>query len=245
MWLEDFVKITSQALTQNESTQEALYARGVTDDQMALYQLGYLDRRLPELEYPKSFLEWSKGGAKLDDCIVLPLTNAVGEVRGLQFRHVEQSRKGYMDFIPTKGEAVLFGLGQAMHHAWESNRVLFVEGGFDLFPLQRFFPDIIATLTAHVLESAIRVLRRTGVTDIWLGYDNDSTGLAAVAKFDKQHGKEFDLHVLRFPRAPMVGGKFTKDPSDLWETWGEQKFGSFIRPLIEQGGSPMERANAC
>ena len=235
MWLEDFVINTAHAL--DERGREALYARGVTDDQIALYQIGWLDRKLPELEYPKSFLDWSFQGKKLDDVFVLPLTNAVGEIKGLQFRHVEPDKKGYMDFIPTKGEAILFGLGQAMTSAWESNRILLVEGAFDLFPLQRYFPEVVATLTAHMVESLVRVFRRIGVKDLWLGYDNDKTGRDSVLQLNKQYGKEFSVHALLFPKEPMVNGKITKDPSDLWETWGEQKFGSFIRPLIERGGS--------
>lgn len=241
MWLEEFVQITSEAL--DERVQEALYARGVTDAQMALYQLGYMDRKLPELEYPKAFLDWCYQGKKLDDVFVLPLTNAVGEIKGLQFRHVDQDKKGYMDFIPTKGEAILFGLGQAMAPAWESRRVMLVEGGFNLFPPQRYFPEVVATLTANVVESLVRVFRRIGVRDLWLAYDNDSTGRDSMVRLTKQYSKEFTVHVLNFPKLPMINGKLTKDPSDLWELWGEQKFGEFIRPLI-RGGSLMESSHA-
>lgn len=240
MWLEGFVSATAQAV--DERVQQALYARGVMDDQIASYRLGYIDRKLPpDLDYPQKFLEWARGGEKLDDSIVMPLTNAAGEVKGLQFRHVDQEKKGYSDFILEKGEAVLFGLGQAMTHAWTTRRILLVEGGFDLFPMQRYFPEVVATLTAHLLEGLVRVLRRIDVSDIWLGYDSDKTGRESTEKVRKNYEKEFQLHELKFPREPMPGGKTSKDPSDLWELWGEQRFGSFIRPLIERGGSPMER----
>ena len=239
MWLEDFVQASTQAL--DDSVREALYARGVTDEQIALYQLGYVDRKLPELDYPEGFTKWSYGGSKLDSMFVLPLTNALGEIKGLQFRHVEQGKKGYTDFIPEKGEAVLFGLGQAMPHIWESRRILLVEGAFDVFPMQRYFPEAVATLTAHLLDALVRVLTRVEVSDIWLGYDSDQTGRDSTQKVKRAYGDKFRLHFLTFPKIPMVDGKETKDPSGLWETWGEQKFGSFVRPLIERAGSPMER----
>jgi DNA primase len=239
MWLDDFVAATEQA--RDDRVLEKLYARGVTDAQIAEYHLGYVDRELPDLQYPENFLKWSHGGAKLDDSIVLPLTNALGEVKGLQFRHVEQEVKGYTDFIAEKGEAVLFGLGQAMPHVWTTHRILLVEGGFDLFPMQRYFPEVTATLTAHLLDALVRVLRRLEVTDIWLAYDNDQTGCESTEKVKKNYGDEFSIRLLNLPKVMMPDGKQTKDPSGLWETWGEERFGSFIRPLIKRTGSPMER----
>jgi DNA primase len=237
MWLDDFVAAT-QAM--DERVQEALYARGVTDEQIALYHIGHLDRKLPAMDYPKPFLDWCFGGAKLDDVLVLPLSNSLGQIKGLQFRHVDRSRPGYMDFMPEKGEAVLFGLGEAMHHIWLTRRILLVEGAFDLFPLQRLFPECVATLTAHVLETLIRVLRRVRVEDIWLGYDSDNTGRDSSQKVKKQLGGEFRVHILNFPRVKMVDSKLSKDPSDLWETWGEGTFVDRIGALIKRAGSLEE-----
>jgi DNA primase len=235
MWLDSFVQATAQAV--DDRVREALYARGVTDDQIALYQIGYIDRKLPELEYPPKFIDWCFAGEKLDEMFVLPLTNAVGEIKGLQFRHTEQERKGYTDFVPEKGEAVLFGLGQAIPHVWNSRRVLLVEGAFDLFPMQRYFPDVTATLTAHLLDALVRVLRRIEVSDIWLGYDRDQTGRDSAQKIVKHYGKYFRVHTLNFPDVKMVDNKTAKDPSGLWETWGEEKFGEKIRGLIERADS--------
>lgn len=239
MWLDDFVAACAGAL--DDRVRDSLYARGVTDAQIDLYRLGYVDRKLPELPYPPNFLTWCFGGEKLDDSIVLPLTNAQGEIKGLQFRHVEQEKKGYTDFIAEKGEAVLFGLGQAMPHVWGSHRILLVEGGFDLFPMQRYFPEATATLTAHLLDALVRVLRRLEVSDIWLAYDTDQTGRESTEKVKRNYGEQFNIRVLSMPQVKMADGKLSKDPSGLWETWGEEKFGSFVRPLIERAVSPMER----
>lgn len=239
MWIDDFVAACTGAL--DERVREAYYARGVTDAQIDLFQLGYVDRKLPELPYPQNFTNWCFGGEKLDDSFVLPLTNALGEIKGLQFRHVEQEKKGYTDFIPEKGEAVLFGLGQAVPHIWDTRRIMLVEGGFDLFPMQRYFPEVTATLTAHLLDALVRVLRRLEVSDIWLAYDTDQTGRESTEKVKKYYGEKFNIRVLTMPQIKMADGKLSKDPSGLWETWGEEKFGRFIRPLIDRSASPMER----
>jgi DNA primase len=212
----------------DDRVREALYCRGVADDQIALMRLGYLNKTLPDLPYPKAFLDWSHNGNKLDDVIMLPLTNTLNEVRGVQFRHVERERAGYMDYFEERGEAVLFGLGQAMPHIWKSRRIFLVEGGFDLFPIQRHIPETVATLTARVVDPLIRVLRRL-VKDVWLGYDNDKTGMDARIRFEVGYGKEFKLHDFRWPKESMADNKLTKDPADLWETWGEDRFRKFLR----------------
>src|SRR5438046_598696 len=97
-WLDDFVSVVSRAL--DDRALETLYARGVTDEQTGTFGVGYIDRKLPELDYPKHFLDWSFNGANLDDMLVLPLTNTLGEIKGFQFRHVDRDQGGYKDYLP-------------------------------------------------------------------------------------------------------------------------------------------------
>lgn len=229
-WLDDLVAYGQSQL--DDRAREALYGRGVTDAQIELFKLGYMDRRLPAVKLPEKFLAWSEGGSKLDDVFVLPLTNTRGEVRGLQFRHVQRSRKGYMDCIPDKSEAVLFGLGQAMPYVWKTGEVYLVEGGFDLFPIQRIIPGTIATLTARVVDPLYRVLRRL-CSKIWLGYDMDRTGQAASQRFRKEHGREFEVQIVSYPQIPKSDGKgLTKDPGELWEEWGDTRLQAHIRGVL-------------
>lgn len=231
-WLDDFARGASQAL--EDRALEALYARGVTDEQVSTFGFGFIDRRLPDLDYPKHFLDWCFNGAKLDDMLVLPLTNTLGEIKGFQFRHVERDQGGYKDYLPDRAEAVLFGLGQALPHVWASRRIFLVEGAFDLCPLQRYFPDVVATLTADVPERVVRILRRIQVRDIFVAYDNDKTGRESSTEIQHQYGKEFDVHLLRCPPLKTVNGKTTKDFGELWETLGEEGFRQRIRDLASK-----------
>lgn len=229
-WLDELVAVTHKRLGEREL--DALAARGVSEDQIEAYGVGYLDRDLPTVDYPKAFLEWSLHGAKLDDVYVFPLTNSVGVVRGVQFRHVERDRSGYSDYIEGKDEAVFFGLSQAMNTLWTMQSVYLVEGAFDLFPVQRVFPGVIATLTARAPDVLVRVLRRL-VSHVWLGWDSDEPGRAAAERFRKRYGNEFVTRIIQYPRVPMVGTtKLSKDPSDLWEMWGDTRFQDFLQPLM-------------
>ena len=226
-WVDGLVAFSKGQL--DDKAREALWSRGVTDEQIEAYNLGYLNQQLPDLSFPEAFRKWSLGGSKLDDVFVLPLTNTLGDIKGLQFRHVDRARKGYMDYFLDKSEAVLFGLAQAMPYVWETGEVYLVEGGFDLFPIQRIFPGTIATLTARVSEPLVRVLRRF-CSKIWLGYDMDATGRRASAKFRKEHC-EFKVYIVEYPLVPHGTGQ-TKDPGELWEEWGDVRLQAHIRSIL-------------
>lgn len=228
-WLDTLAEFAQSNLGDRE--REALWTRGCTDEQIDQFSIGYLDTELPELEDTTEFLEWCWKGRRLDDVFVFPLTNTLGQIRGFQFRHVERERTGYMDFIPYEDELVLFGLSQAMPHVWKSQSIFTVEGVFDLFPIQRCRPDILATLTARISQQLVRVFRRL-VDEVWLGYDMDDPGRKACADFVKYHGRKFRTHVVNYPRVARLDGKgLTKDPNEVWEAWGDRRFGVFIKRL--------------
>jgi DNA primase len=232
-WLEDFADYACEQV--HEGIVEALNLRGVSDDQIRDFRIGYLKRTLPPLQYPESFLNWCHQGAKLDGVYCFPLTNVLGDVRGFQFRFIERERGGYMDFLTEAGEPVLFGLGQAMPHVWTSESVYLVEGVFDLFPLQRHHPAIVATLTARVIDPMLWTLRRM-CKRIVLGYDNDGTGRRAVDRFSREHGDEFRIVDVKYPKHSMPNGKVSKDPGDLWELWGDQRLGDYLREQLTTKG---------
>jgi DNA primase len=233
--MEDFVRTVSVNLP--DRVREALWARGVTDEQITLFQIGHLGVCLPDGVYPQSFLKWCGIEGRLDDVFVLPLTNVLGDIRGLQLRHVDRDRTGYMNFIEVNDEPILFGLGQASHTLWSEKRVWLVEGAFDLFPIQRVFPGTVSTLTARVTEPFLRLLQRL-VTRIWLGYDMDATGRRACERYKKRLDGEFDVRVVCYPK--VVSGKPAKDPGDLWESWGDVRFQEFITSLVGNHKEPFD-----
>jgi len=235
-WLDEFVTATGQNIP--DRVRETLWGRGVSDEQIEAFGIGYVDRDLPEILLPEAFVRWASD--KLDDCFVLPITNAIGEIRGLQFRHVERGRSGYMDFLPEQEEAVGFGLAQAMRSVWTTGEILLVEGSFDLLPVQRAMPFVVATLTARVTEPFVRLLRRL-VRRVWIGYDNDSTGNKAYQRFLSQHNQDFDIRRLLYPKR-IFGGKSVKDPGDLWEAWGDARLKQFLQSAMRLDNMEDDRA---
>ena len=229
MWLDTFVEFAHGQLGDRE--REALWMRGVSDEQIKVFQLGYLDRKLPDVEGGDAFrAKYRETPWWLRDAFVLPLTNTLGQVKGIQLRHVEQSQKGYSDFAFHEDEPVLFGLAQAMPYVWETNSIWVVEGAFDVFPIQRVYPNVMATLTNRITDHVARMLRRL-VDELWLAYDMDSKGREAVFRVYQQHGRDFKIHDVRFPRPSTLDGRGrVKDPAELWEVWGDDR----LRPFLQR-----------
>lgn len=210
---------------------EALWARGVNDQQIDLFKIGWLSGQLPsELKVPDEFKTWWGGHQwRLVNTYVLPLTNSLGEIQGLQFRDVDEKRGGYLDYFGSKEEAVFFGLSQAIPSMWATEEVWLVEGSFDLCPLQRHLTNIVSTLRAGVSLPMWRLMRRM-VRTIHLAYDMDSTGMKVAHDIVRKMGRHFSIKIVKFPPIPLESkGRLAKDPNEFWSVWGDARMGTFIR----------------
>lgn len=227
-WADTLVEFAHENL--GEDKREGLWARGVSDEQIDLFQIGYLNKELPTtMDAPAHFMEWCWQGRKLDGVILFPLTNTLGHIKGLQFKHLARGR--YSDYMLVEDEAVMFGLAQAMPHVWKTRSIWLVEGAYDLPPIHRWSPNVVATMTARVTAPLVQILRRL-VDDVWVAYDNDEAGHRGGELFEKFHGREFRAHFMRYPRVELLGGgRLAKDPNELWEAWGDERFGVFLKRL--------------
>lgn len=229
-WLDDLVGFAHDQL--DDRVLEELWGRGVSEDQIKAYSLGHLDNYLPEADYPPAFMEWWEKQPR-DDVFVFPLTNTLGQVRGIQLRHVDSARKGYTDYVSTKEEPVYFGLSQAMAGIWEHEMVILVEGTFDLFPIQRHMPFTVSTLHAGLPTPLWRVFRRL-VRKIILAYDMDSGGRDATYQIIRKYRDHVGVQALKFPAIPYPKkNRPIKDPGELWEVWGDEPFGVFLRKHLD------------
>jgi len=110
MWLDTLVDFAHSNL--GDAEREALWMRGFSDEQIALYRLGCVLTELPELGTEAGpFLKWVHDRGGLQGQFVLPMTNAQGQVRGVQFRFIDRAKKGYGIYSIEEDEPVLFGLG--------------------------------------------------------------------------------------------------------------------------------------
>lgn len=231
-WLDDFTARSQEQL--GTRGLEALWTRGVSSDQIRQFRIGYIDRVLPP-GLPEEFHRFSHNGLRLDDSLVLPLTNVLGQIKGLQFRHVTPEVRGYLTYYHDRDESVYFGLGQAIPSMWGSERAFVVEGAFDVFPLQRVYPETFAALTLGTSESLAKMLRRF-VKQVWIGYDNDRDGLRACQDFQNDYGADLDVRPMNCPQIRKSDGKIVKDYSELWEVYGDDKIRDYLRKQVNPYG---------
>jgi DNA primase len=227
-WIDDLVSVAHARLMVDRRAQAELYGRGVSDDQMRLFQVGCLGATLPPLpEDAEPFSKWHAGALGVDT-FVFPLTTPRGVVQGLQLR--ARAHKVYQDyFLPGVTDPVLFGFPQAVQAMWATEAAWLVEGVFDCFPIQRHFPAVLPLLTDRVTPSVLRVLRRL-VKRVWVGFDADSPGMRGAYTFKREHSRDFRVDVVVYPRIPLPGSsKLTKDPGDLWEVQGEEAIANLVR----------------
>lgn len=231
MWVDTFTAHTHELLLTSEPVLEFLWGRGVSNDQIESFNLGYFDGELPPAQYSSEFLDWAKGGLKLRQTLVFPLTNVLGSVRGVQVRALDRSK--YSDFFLTSSEPVLFGLGQAMPHIWKDESTIVVEGVFDLFPVQRVNPTVVSTLTAKVSESFARTLKRVAHT-IYPFYDSDAKGRHGVEAIRTKYGRDLTVRPIEYPLGlKLIDGTPIKDPGNLWEALGDERFAQFLTQQLE------------
>ncbi len=229
-WLDEFVHLCQQNLKERDDVREEYWSRGVDDNQIDRYRLGYVNT-LPSL-VPQAFVEWSREGERTNHSYVLPLTNSLREIQGFQFRSVDREKSGYMNYFATETEPVYFGLGEACPEIFRTERVVLVEGAFDLFPIQRVTPEVVATLTAKTTKPFARLLKRLAKR-VYLSYDRDEAGKRGLANFIREHGPSFEeVSDIDYPEIRLINGKLAKDPSDIWEAWGDDQLGAFLRCIL-------------
>lgn len=228
-WLEKLAEFAHG----NLKSREALWDRGVSDAQIDMYQIGYINAGLPPLENADAFLRWWQGH-RITNSFVFPMTNALGKIKGFQFRSASREKKGYLDYVALKDEPAYFGLSQAMPAVWQTQEAYIVEGAYDLFPIQRLHANSFPTMTSDVSTALLRFLRRN-IKVLWVCYDMDFPGQRGSFELCKDHAKDFDaIHVIKLPRLEMAGGKKAKDPGDLWETLGDKAFGDLFNKVTSQ-----------
>lgn len=223
-WADDLVKQCHGNLT--DGYREALYFRGVTDDQLDLFEVGvFEDKYLPQT--PPTFHEWWAGWkSRLKTCYMFPLTSWSGKVCGFQFKAMEG--KVYTDHFFDSSAPAYFGLKQAAKHVWETGELTITEGVFDFFPVQRVIPGTISTLTAKFPSDLSRATRRFCHT-LHVFYDRDEAGRKAWDNIRKYEKKAYKLHDVPYPNGVVKpDGKPIKDPGDLWETVGDQTLSEYL-----------------
>lgn len=201
-WLDSLVSAASQRLLQLPEAHPArayLRGRGVTDEWLRTYRIGWLDQPQQIQHCTTEFWAWALryGWERM----VFPLTDPWGFAFGLQVRHLRE--KGFENWVDPRGRRltpVCFGLHVALPAAYASRRMVIVEGVFDYFAVRPYTEDVLALLTSTVSQAHRKLLSRYCQQVVCL-LDMDVPGRRGCVKLA---GLPLPAD-LRQPRDPVVG----------------------------------------
>lgn len=212
-----------------------LRSRGVSDDQIRSYGLGWFppEQWPPWVEPGESnaadhYLKWSGRGVKLKGKLFIPLHDTANNLVGFKLRTPDEEQKDYSVYRleSAKKHAVFFGFRQAMRAIWETKEVFLVEGPFDLFPMARIRPQSISVGTSRLMGRQREFVRRF-VDKVFFAFDADEQGKAGYEQFCKNHESEFErVHRIQFD---------ANDVNDVWRRGGDER----LRREVELSVDPL------
>ncbi len=239
---DDYVHINEAALKyfvdnlynsgEGKQSLEYLRKRGITDETIAEFSLGYafngwdgLHRYLAKHKFSidkavENGLLVKKGPGKLYDRfrgrIMIPIFSESGTSIAFGGRTMFDESSKYLNSPDTplyKKSKNLFGFNTAKQHIRNSNSVVIVEGYFDMISLyQEGVKNVVASLGTALTAEQIQMLKRF-CDDIYLFYDSDGAGVsAAVRGIEKMFEQNVNPRILLSPG--------TKDPDDFIREYG-------------------------
>lgn len=245
MNISDFVNWANHNITDEARTY--FYSRGASDEQIEEYKLGFVvDKYVANVDQDPNhsracfdsenlnrcdsckYNNWSfdretkEVGVRIIGSIVLPITDYMGNFVGFQTRSLKE--KNYDNFVVSRRSlAYFFGLGPSMNQIWTKKEILIVEGPFNLFPFSKLNIPTVSLMTSSVNQAQKLFLERF-VRKVYLCLDNDEAGRASVKKFIDQNADKFEIIDMKMPKLKDKNEKALKDPGEVWETVGDEKF---------------------
>jgi len=145
--------------------------------------------------------------------LMVPILNPSGRPVGFSGRALFPGQEPkYLNTPETpifKKRELLFGLPQAKDAIREKKRAIVVEGLFDVLALHQLgFPESVAVLGSAFTPEQALLLKRLGISELYLAFDADEAGRKATLKsLDVEVAKSFKVYAVLLPEG--------KDPGDL------------------------------
>jgi 5S rRNA maturation endonuclease (ribonuclease M5) len=225
--VEDIKKCLKRVTEEDTLLYDYCLGRGFKEEWFSEYSL-------LKWEIPKKIIEngdfcniFSPKGELLEDCIIFPFFNHLGEFVGFESRNVKVKTQRKFKF--KDDELIIFGMSTSvLDKIWNGCNIWVVEGIFDLIALRWITDDIVlSTGTASFSKKFIDLLNRYFNRDYIVNilYDNDKAG---------REGSE--RSVKKLDKIDIISRRYFvhdfKDPGDLWDRYGEFLIGSIGKSKI-------------
>ncbi len=238
--LEQVQEWYSKNLDQNQVAIEYLKNRGITQQSVEYFGIGYVGAShelmnflsanmlpIPKAEEAGVVAQRDRGGfyARLTERITFPIYSASGAIVGFGGRTITNHPAKYINSPQTKlfnKSQLLYGYSKAKEHIYASKRLIVCEGYLDVIMFhQAGFKEAVATLGTALTTEHLPTLRK-GEPHIVLAYDGDKAGVAAALKASTMLSESgFDGSVVLFPDG--------QDPADMVATGKVQDVANLLR----------------
>jgi len=240
--LSKLAEYYQQSLKRSKTALQYLNDRGITDDVIQEFKLGFSDRSSGNL---KSFLKnsgvpndifLSTGIVRMREGvlyemfrgrIVIPIMDVNKKIIGFGGRTIE--KEGFPKYVNSPESTIfskrlsLFGIDKTRKYITENNEVFIVEGYFDFISLYtNGFKNIVSTLGTSVTEGQISKLRNY-TENITLMLDGDDAGIKSALRLIELFA-EMDIH------GSMVVLPEAHDP----DSFVRKKGAKAVREIISQ-----------
>ncbi len=195
--------------------EEYLRGRGASESQIEALRIGSIRGKFDQVDGDqRRFTKWSHGLTRIQGHLSFPLHDQTSSVAGLLIRDLVEKNYSKWTLSAAKGSAYFFGLPAAIEAIWATRVAWIVEGPFDWFPLQRLYPNTLATTTDALTWHQCTFIRRY-VRTVMLALDMDAAGREGIEISRKRLGRGVDIRPVTYP---------LKDPGSFWEQRGEAAF---------------------
>jgi DNA primase len=224
MFLNEFVRRASNVIFEYDEPIQYLNGRGIVEDDIRTYSLGYVRHATVKKEDSEDYRELSEGTYNfrlLQKKILFPLRNILGAVNGICTRDIVQKRYNQFFLSEARNIGAFFGLYEALPHINKTKRVFVHEGAINSISFAKVFPNAISSLTSFLNEAQYETL--TMICDkIVLVYDDDLAGHTGEYKMKKYYGDKYIETV-------FIG---EDDSNSYLNMLGLEKFKEYIRYKI-------------
>jgi DNA primase len=210
-------------LVKYEDPLKYLAGRGFSLEDINKYGLGYLRvakiKKENSEEY-KKLHEDTYCFKTLENRIIIPLKNVLGNVNGLVVRSIKE--KKYNLYLLNEAKAIggWFGLYEALPYIVKTKRVFVHEAAFNSIAFSKILQNTVSSLTSFINEVQFETIRMYADTII-LVYDEDKVGHSGVFELKKRYGKCIESVSIGY-----------KDTCRCLEVKGEKEFIRYMRSKI-------------
>ena len=211
---------------ENIKVLEYLRNRGMTDETIKLFRLGYapsagdiIVRELTNLGFTKEELAKAgvtkeRNGRTLDQFynrVTFPIMNPSGKIVAFTARVLDTSLPKYLNTPETPiyhKSDILFCFDKAKEHVRKQDHIIMVEGQMDaIFSYQAGVKNVVATSGTALTEHQLNLIKRF-TKNIKIAFDVDLAGQNATRRaIELAWQQEFNIKVISVPEG--------KDPADL------------------------------